>query len=265
MARGLQCPGAGMSRGHATIRFVVSPFLGMLAGCALLNAGGADGDEGAGAVAGDLDAGQVVEPAPEEDRPMDAGTSTQSIVIGGDSVLDTYLRQDEPTYNYGAEERFCTDSGGDDRRALLRFDLGTINAPPITKATLHIVTDGGDSGQSPDVHLAYQVLEAWYEGGSAGVAGVASWNESQAGVSWTTAGVGPGSRADAPVGSYTPITSETRYDVDIDPALVNGWIVDPDSNHGLAIVNGGGNATCYYSSEHADPVRRPSLTLVWTD
>ncbi|HUS65798.1 MAG TPA: DNRLRE domain-containing protein [Kofleriaceae bacterium] len=264
MACRLQWNGMGMSRGHATIRFVVAPFLAMLAGCALLNA--RDGEAGADDVAGesDPDGGQVVEPAPEHGLDA-AGPSVQTILIGGDAVLDTYLRNDEPTYNYGAEERFCTDSGGDDRRALLRFDLAAVGAPTITEATLHIVTDGGDSGQSPDVHLVYQVLEPWYEGGNAGEVGVASWFEAQAGVSWTTDGAGPGSRADAPVGSYTPITSETRYDVAIDPALVNAWLLEPDSNHGLAIVNGGGDATCYYSAEQAEPARRPTLTLVWTD
>lgn len=186
-------------------------------------------------------------------------------VLGAGDMVDTYLRFSNPTFNYGASTNFCADTTGDDRRILLRFDLSAVGAATVTDATLRLWTGTSVNDYSTQLYTAYQMLETWSEGAQAATAGVASWNQARANTAWTTAGAGLGSRDDTALGSFTPAVIDTEYTVSIDPAVINGWVADPASNHGLVILSAGADGACFYSSEHANAGKRPSLTVVWTE
>ncbi|MBI3072219.1 MAG: DNRLRE domain-containing protein [Deltaproteobacteria bacterium] len=156
------------------------------------------------------------------------------------AVADTQLRQDHPTFNYGASYAIWADQGASDSKtSLVRFDLGTIpTGASIVSAFLHIFVSDNDSG---DVYTLHRVLEAWDEGdgGFAGavVAG-ATWNQRQGGVPWTDrdGGCGPEGSCTADAGgSFKPNSTWTWFMPSVDSTWVHNWHNGTYVNYGLAI------------------------------
>jgi hypothetical protein len=145
---------------------------------------------------------------------------------------------------------------------LIRFDVSAIPAgAEIGEAAIELVT-GGDAPSGTTI-TAYRVLEEWSEGTQGWGVGVANWNERLGGIPWTAAGVGVGSRESSPIGSFTATAPMTPHRLTLDPGLVAGWVDDPASNHGIALLS----ATQYVeilSREYDVASDRPRLVVTFT-
>jgi hypothetical protein len=142
-------------------------------------------------------------------------------------------------------------------RALLRFDLsGHVPAgTPVREARLSVNAWSRRSLYGLRVS-AYALNQAWSEAG-------ATWAQGGPGVPWATPGADgvPMDRAALPVASRFLYLTGVTYEWDV-TALVQAWVNDPGSNHGLLLVgHGAEQQISLRSSEYAVPAQRPRLTL----
>jgi hypothetical protein len=213
------------------VRLAVATAMILAAGCGRI---GFDlhGDAGAD-LAGDGAPGDGT--TPSGDGATDAGGEATMTVP---AAADTSLNSVSSDSNYGGGDVFNVRSDMISTfTGLIRF---APEAPPgavVTAAELRLTTTNAALG-SGQVTL-YQVLEPWVEGAQIGSAGVASWNQRLDSVGWTSPGCGPSSRADTPVGSFEPRTTNTTYVISLAPAIVQDWLDDPGGNFGLALVAAG--------------------------
>ena len=193
----------------------------------------------------------------------DAAPDTRSTVISADDIVDTYLRMTAPSFNYGASDRMCVDAT-DDRKVLLRIDVSTIPAgAQVVAASLHLWTGLAASDGSADTFSAYPMLESWDEGNANAAPATASYSERAAGTAWTAAGAGIGSRAGDAMGSFVPVAVDSELRIDLDPAVIQSWIEDEESNLGIAIVTASDDGACFDSTEFATAGKHPSLVVHW--
>ena len=204
--------------------------------------------------------GADADPAAPDAGPGDELTRT----FGAADIVDTYLRLNNPTFNYGGGDRMCADTTTDDRRILLHIDVSSLAAGvEVTGAALHVWTGGLTNDLSTQIYSVHPMLEEWKEGIQTGAAGNASWELRLPATPWTTAGAGTGSRAADAVGSFVPDAIDTEYTVELEPALVQGWVDDATTNHGGQIVSAGAAGGCFLTTEHAPAARRPSLVVTY--
>jgi hypothetical protein len=185
--------------------------------------------------------------------PDSDGTTATPEVLTVPAAADTALNSFAPTLNYGAGTTFNVRSDMVSTFVgLVRFDLaGT--AGSVTSATLHISTST-QVFASGRVDLA-RVLEAWEEGTQIGGNGVANHGVRQGTIQWTAAGCGPGSREDTPLASLQPTSANTRYEVALPSSLVQSWIDEPATNHGIALFAVGAlnDTVAFFARESAMP------------
>jgi hypothetical protein len=134
----------------------------------------------------------------------------------------------------------------------VRFDLSSLSGT-VANATMRITTSNAAlSSGTVDV---YEVLEAWDEGTQVGAAGTANYGMRQSLAAWTSAGCGVGSRGGAPVAELQPLATNTQYELALPAALVQGWIQDPTTNHGVALLtaNSGTSTVTFFARESAMP------------
>lgn len=197
-------------------------------------------------------------------RTGDAGGgegSDAGVPTAGTAAADTYLLASEPGGNFGAAEVLRT-AGSPGATILLRFDLGIVPADvAVQSLTLSVSTSG--AAQDPSSVRIYRVFEDWTEGEESGAPGEASWDLRSPGLAWQRAGCGVGSRDAAARADFEVDAAATRYQVDLPTSVVEGWIDDPTSNRGLALIATGGSGIELVSSEGADPAERPALVIEW--
>jgi len=195
----------------------------------------------------------------------DGAADAETPVFAVPDVVDTYLRFNNPTFNYGAAERMCADTTDDDRRILLRIDVSSLPAgASVVSADLHLWTGTLTNDLSTQTYSVHRMLESWSEGGQNAAAGAASWNERAASTPWTVSGAGTGSRDDAVIGSFVPTAIDTEYTVPLDPELIAGWLADSESNFGIIIVAAGADGACFASTEFPTAAKHPTLSVTWT-
>lgn len=148
-------------------------------------------------------------------------------------VADTTLDSAVKTANFGAATELRVDAAA---VSLVRFDLAPVGSGTVVTAELHVwttATGGLDRGQV----AVFAVLEAWDEGTDTGQDGVASWNQRRAGTDWTDPGAGaPDSRAATLLGQAQAVADASEAVIALSPAVVNGWMAEPTTNFGLALV-----------------------------
>lgn len=227
----------------------------------LLGCGAAIGDDDP--VGGDGSPADAA-PAGADGAAADASGEVENTVFAVPDVVDTFVRLSDPTLNYGGSARMCGDTTTDDRRMLVRIDVSSLPAgAQVLSATLRVWTGTLTNDLSAQSYSVYRMLEQWDEGAETATAGAASWNERRPGVAWSVAGAGSGSRDDVVRGSFVPAAIDTEYAVELDPALVAGWVDDPASNFGLVILSAGSDGACFATTEAADPGKHPILSVNW--
>lgn len=168
-------------------------------------------------------------------------------------------------------------AGGDLRRALLAFDLGSLPAhAELTRVTLTLTLTKTNSSSGTQTMALRRVLRSWGEGssnagtpggtGATAAAGDATWLHAVAStVFWTNPG---GDFADtlsarqqvSGPGSYTWESAQMLADV-------QRWIADPTANHGWVLTGdeaATGTAKRFASREATTASQRPRLSIEYT-
>jgi hypothetical protein len=211
--------------------------------------------------------------------PGDAPPQTRMLDMTADA--DTFI-EDTPRDgdNFGGDVAIGVDgavSSGNQMVGLVHFDLSGVPPGTVLSSAPVLRLCTTDDAFNAGTVTMYEVLERWSEGLGArdavgdGDPGVANWTQRMAGTTWTTAGAGtPGSRdaTAATVGGavLTPSAPDTAYTVELETAVVQGWIDDANANFGLAIVPsadaGGG---FFVAREGTVPDCQPKLTVAYLE
>ncbi len=171
---------------------------------------------------------------------------------GAVSGEDAEIWDQAPNNNYGnAAETWVSSASNDKTRTLLRFNMGTIPAGArILGATLSLDRQSGSGADQPV--SAHRIINSWSEDS-------VTWNLRETSTNWDTAGGDFDNIAVAttPVG---PVNQ--RYEWEIMP-LVQGWVGGSYPNYGVALTAAidGMPGERFYTSDHADPSRWPSLSI----
>jgi hypothetical protein len=149
-------------------------------------------------------------------------------------------------------------SGGYEVRSLLRFEgLQSMAGRRVLKAEMLLTFNWGSSGYT----LNAQVLNRPWNAANAAF----GWSNADAGQPWAIPGSGG---ADWVTGGAIAITGFVSNAADVrtialPAALVQQWIDQPQTNHGLALVpTAAGKVSWLRSSEDSEPQTRPTLR-VW--
>ena len=192
---------------------------------------------------------------------------------------DTYIHNPQTNDNFGSHVAIGIDGetgAGRTEVGLVHFDLSAIPAgAPLQAAPVLRVCSTDDPLVTGSITI-YRVLEQWSEGtgirypNDTGDMGQANWNERAPAMAWTTAGVGaPGSRDATPatVGGAVlmPTAPDTAYSVESEQSIVEGWIADPSTNNGFALVPSTDADDGFLVSREGTAVAdcEPRLTVVW--
>jgi len=165
---------------------------------------------------------------------------------------DAEIWAQAPNNNYGTPaETWVSSKTNDTTRSLLQFNMGAIPAGArILGATLSLERQSGTGSNQPV--SAHRISNDWSESS-------VTWNKRNAFTNWDTAGVDFDSTAVA----TTPVgPGNQRYEWDITP-LVQGWVDGSYPNDGVVLVAAipGMVGHRFYTSDDANPSRRPSLSV----
>jgi len=198
--------------------------------------------------------------------------SFQEGVDGYTGMIDTYIHQDDPTFNYGNSTPLMVDSddpynSGNDVSALLRWDLSSIPVGSmIESASITVYVE--DVTESPG-YSVYQMNQSWLEGTGSGSAtgNGATWNTYNGVDAWPNGAGGAGDKGSTTLATFAQTSTGTST-VSLNAAAVSvlqGWINSPASNHGLMIHAGDtANGLDITSSEGTTTANRPKLTLTYS-
>ena len=201
-----------------------------------------------------------------------SGTVSSCLDVSLIAAEDTYLSANDVTYNNGGNTELHVNgtTGTDRRTALLKWDVSSIPSNvTISSVSLSLyVTDA-----SPLEFNLYSVRRTWVEGTSnrAASSDSANWNTYDGVNSWGTVGAADTSsdRYDtnlwsAGTSSFSTAGSKTEALNTEGVAVVQGWVNDSLSNHGLIIQNYSGStndAMFFSSSEATTAANRPELNV----
>ena len=226
---------------------------------------GPDGELDASRADAGADAGPRPSPPDAADAgagPVDAGLPPDAaagppmtISLSGPSVtFDTHIEADDPDLNFTDDDDLEIDADPE-IVALLRFDTRTIPPGAVVLAAelivevLNPIEDG--------TYELRPLLEAWDDA-------EATWIRRTADEAWASPGAGAGAHALAPVVSFAP-RDHGSTTVALPIELVQGWVADPDQNHGVRwhSVSATGRGGEVASSQHADETLAPVLRVVY--
>jgi hypothetical protein len=170
-------------------------------------------------------------------------------------TVDTYISSGKPTNSYGTVGGLEVDSSPA-VASLIRWDVSSI-APGIqvTGASITLNVTNGSSNS----FAIYQMLQSWSE--------VATWNEASPGVAWSAPGAdSPSDRSNISLATVTGTTGSRTFHLNAAGlAVVQSWIDNPSSNHGIIIQNfvDGSNGMDFSSREASNAGRRPQLSITY--
>ncbi len=172
------------------------------------------------------------------------------------STTDATISEPVPNQNYGSGSTLYVDGdngSGKDYGALIKWDLSGISpGTKVSSASITLtVTDS-----SSQTYEAYMLKRAWVEW-------TATWNNYDSGKPWEVAGAKGSLDRDAAVaGTITPLAKGKRT-FTLNPAVVQSWVDNPASNHGIIIADTANtDGFDFYSREAApDATQQPQLTI----
>jgi len=197
--------------------------------------------------------------APPDAGTPDAGTPVAVVMTFGERTgadvsgvtRDTWLDSSDPIGAKGREEVAYTDALPP-RHALIDVD---ISAVPVgsTVQSAHLVLVVNDPLEAGTL-VAKRLLVDWSERD-------ATYLDRNANTRWPDPGAGGDSIDPTPAATFAPATVG-EYRIEVAAAVVQGWVDDPASNHGLrwestAIENGAG----WHTRDDRDALVRPLLEV----
>jgi len=178
-----------------------------------------------------------------------------------DTIEDTYVASDI-VGPLGDNDDVHSD-GNPVHVALWRFDLSAIpQIATVNAASLSVFVFNGAAQELSGGELdANPLLEAWD-------AATANFTERMPGVPWSGAAVTAPSIDDTVVvfrvvSGIDATMIDTESVLPLATATVQHWVSQPDSNLGVASHSTTGDGCGFDSSEHADPSKRPLLTVTF--
>lgn len=183
---------------------------------------------------------------------------TESSTYSG--TTDTYISSYSANTNFGGDPDIHVRSL-DDMATLIRFDVSVLppgSAVPSGVLSLYVY---GQSNPQPIQIDVYQVLRSWS-------ANVATWNNAEGNVAWSVAGCNGAEidRSASPASSVTISVDAGWQQFDL-TAIVQGWVDDRASNHGVVLRSthdAGGVQYNFYSSEGPASLQ-PKLLLTYIE
>ncbi len=174
------------------------------------------------------------------------------VLTGG---ADTYIYSWFPTMNWGTSTTLLLGSPAL-AHSLIDFDLSALPAgATVQQAVLRVyVLDTALPG--PTALTVYPLLRAWN-------ANQATWQQAFAGTPWAQPGAaGPEDRANSAIAVSAPFNTGGYVMMDV-TALVQQWLSDPASRHGMLVaVDGADSRTLTLASlEHSLTDWRPRLEI----
>ncbi len=182
-------------------------------------------------------------------------------VDGDAGVQDTYISQWNPAQNFGSSAQLWV-RADNVAVSLLRFDLSDIPPEALVKAAVlqAKVVQSGTTDQRQMEIGAYRLRRPW-------TASQATWQGPSAGESWGLAGCNDTTLDRDAVPADTEVITRTGQTVVLSLTdLVQEWVANPSSNHGI-ILRGGGTQSGVYalaSSEWTNVSERPALRVIYT-
>jgi hypothetical protein len=168
---------------------------------------------------------------------------------------DTRLVSGNPTRNYGTATSLLAD-GSPDQSILLQWDVTAVpSGSTVEEASLTVYIND----KSAQAYEIYEVRRAWTES-------QATWNLASSGTPWQAAGAqGTQDRGSTVLGTILATASGARTFAlnAAGLALVQQWIDDPSSNHGLVVQDyvAATDSLGFTSSESGTASKRPRLNL----
>jgi hypothetical protein len=233
----------GVIVNRGTVCFVIVSW-GSVVGCA---GGGAERVEPGG-----LEAGGLVTAFQDGVAPASGYAGTR----------DTMLEEDHASTNHGSDTRLSVSGdtpggSGEDDVALIQWDLSA--AIPTTAivhaATITLtVTDKADQA-----YALFEVLRPWSET-------TGTWKRASTALNWETNGAeGVTDRATTPLGEIraasTGVFTIALNSVGV--GVVQRWVTDPSSNHGVALAGTDNDNRLELVSREGARSSRPRLEVAW--
>ncbi|HEU5058011.1 MAG TPA: multicopper oxidase domain-containing protein [Kofleriaceae bacterium] len=208
-----------------------------------------------------------------------AGAAAQPVTVTLRASRDAGIMAEDGTLANGAGASFHVGvtNNGDERRALIRFNVGSIPAgATIQSARVRLYMSRSSPGAAVDVEL-HRITRSWSEGpadptqgegqGAPASAGDVTWTHAVYDTSlWTTPGGDVAAAASATesiataTGPYTWTSATLASDV-------QAWIDGSAANEGwMLIAPGAGTAEArrFEARESSDSARRPALIVTFT-
>jgi hypothetical protein len=173
------------------------------------------------------------------------------------SSADTRINENAPDQKYAFDSTFSVygaNSSGStmDASALLKWDLSDIPSGTGVASASVTLTISATSKQTFEV---YKLNRAWSEA-------AATWKVYDTGQPWEVAGAKGTLDRDATVlNTITPTaTGKKRFTIPL--SVVQGWVDDPSTNHGIIIADASNTDNfAFYSRDNAFYDQRPKLNL----
>ncbi len=187
-----------------------------------------------------------------------AEKSFQEGVDGYAGARDAKLLSESASSNFGGDVSHVAD-GEPDKSTLLFWDLGneipagsTVQSASIT---LKVTNPTGDE------YELFALLRDWAEG-------EVTWRNARSGEAWAEEGAnGAADRGTTSIGSFGPVDIGTEIlTLNADGiALVQQWVNDPASNHGVILLNydKATDGVEFHARETETVGNRPKLTVVY--
>jgi hypothetical protein len=222
---------------------------------------------GAGADGGMNGADSGPNPTPDADDRSDAGPRV--LVRFGERLgadvsgvaRETEILDNQPSTNFGGDSNFGCDRYESTeeltQNALLRFDITALPAG-ATVVTAEIVLVNLPNNMTADGVKVYALAEDWSENS-------ATWYSRVSGTAWAVPGAeGSPSRQESHAAEFFPTTADAEYAVQLPQGLVQLWVDDSSTNHGVVLVCNSADGVSWHSSEAgiASSVR-PEMRVVY--
>jgi hypothetical protein len=180
------------------------------------------------------------------------------------TLFDTFLdiNGDEPN-NFGAHPDLHLRSAFE-APILIRVDVSAI--PDVAtvagaRLRLEVTFDEIPAGRAVRV---FEMNESWIEGTGNNSAGAANHTHRNPDDEWATHGAAPPSRDSNAIASQTIATTIDEGGelvIELPPQLVAGWIANPATNLGIALLVSGDNFYCELASTEGSQAGRPILEV----
>ena len=177
---------------------------------------------------------------------------------------DGYIRQASPGTRHGTETTLQVDGSEPqgqttDMSIVIRWNTGSILTHAVVEDA-HMVLAVTNVSSGP--YECYALSTAWDQN-------EVTWNEASAGAPWASPGASSPSDRGSDVVCTVNATSTGPLTIEFDGdglALIQSWIANPSSNHGIIIANPNtSDGADFHASESATASARPKLVVTYNE